>query len=127
MYDIFPSDRERKVSPHKPTFDVINLLQDAEKIKRVLSKPIIDLKRLPRLDGGTHSNLVSLKEQVVFFIGQINNSDEIILENKNKKEDLLISLTEIYSRIEAMEVFLASLRPSSKNDKAIIQAEQIRN
>lgn len=126
MRDIFPSERDRTVPPHKPTFDVINLLQDAEKIKRVLSKPIIDLKSLPALGGWTHGSLESLKEQVVFFIRQINNNDEIILENTSKKEDLLIYLTEIASRIEAMKVFLASLGPSSKNDKAIIKAGQMK-
>jgi len=111
MYDIFPSGRERKETPYRPTFDVIDLLQTAEKIQWILDKPIVDLKSLPGFVK-SHDSLYSLKEDMNYFIGQIKCSDEIILENKDKKEALLARLVKITARIEEMQGFLASLRPS---------------
>lgn len=128
MYDIFPSDRERTVPPYRPSHDMADLLQYAKKIKKVLSKAIIDLKNLPRLtDGGSHIGLVELKKQVDFFIAQLNISDSVRLSGtRSEKNDLLICLTEIASRIEKMEVFLASLKASLKHEKEITKGGQMR-
>lgn len=125
MYDLFTREdrdelrRALNHTPPKPVFDAIDLLKYAEKVKRVLFKPIVDLKYLPGLNK-SHENLDSLKQELNSFITRIN-SNAIILENNEKRGDLITCLVEDITQIEKMQAFLGKLSSTPKNTSTITE------